>query len=425
MTELTGQSRYAADRDTSGQPTLRPIPQGSRFMLRKLLPFALLVPIVLVGCHRPKSQSDDGKPPEVMVSTPVKDTIVNYAVFTGRTQSVNRVDLESRVTGFLDKVYVGREDELQDGQPPPIREGDDVKKGQVLFVLQEKPFRDAMTQAEKNYEQLVTQRDFNKRNAERLANSGVGTSPADVDNAETAYHTSESQVSAARAAVEIAKQNLEWATIRAPFDGRIGKRLVDRGNDIKADTTVLATIEQVNPLYAYFDVDERTTLRLGSLLVNGKVPANAAEKFPLTLGLANERPEAFSHKGVLKFADNRVDPSTGTLRMWGLFENPRLDLKSGMFVRVRMGLGGPQPTLFIAETALNSDQGKMYVFVVDEDDKIVYTPVETGQRKDGLIAVTGLKGNEHVVVNGLQRVRSQMVVTPHEVPMPRATEEGS
>jgi RND family efflux transporter MFP subunit len=393
-------------------------------MPRKVWLLVLLLPAALVGCHHPKAQTDDGKPPEVMVSTPVKDSIVNYVVFTGRTQAVNRVDLQARVTGYLDKVYVGREDELQDGQPPPIREGDDVRKGQVLFVLQEKPFRDALTQAEKNYDQLVAQRNYNKRNMERMQTSGIASSPADIDNAETAFRTAEAQVAAAKAAVEIAKQNLEWATIRAPFDGRIGKRLVDRGNDVKADNTVLATIEQVNPLYAYFDVDERTTLRLGSLLSNGKVPADAAARFPLTLGLANERPEDFSHKGALKFADNRVDPSTGTLRMWGLFENPRLDLKSGMFVRVRMGLGEPQQTLFLAETALNSDQGKKYVYVVDEDNKIVYKSVETGQRKDGLIAVTGLTGDERVVVDGLQRVRDKMLVMPREVPMPRATEEG-
>jgi RND family efflux transporter MFP subunit len=401
-------------------------------MPRQLLPLVLLLPAVLVGCHHPKDQTEDARPPEVMVSIPVTDSIVNFAVFTGRTQAVNRVDLRARVTGYLDRVYVGREDELQDGKPPPIREGDDVRQGQVLFVLQEKPYRDALTQSEKNYDQLVAQRDYNKRNMERMRNSGVAASPADIDNAETAFRTSESQVAAAKAAVELGRQNLEWATIRAPFDGRIGKRLVDRGTDVKADDTILATIEQVNPLYAYFDMDERTTQRIGNLLANGKVPPDAAGRFPLTLGLANEPPEAFSHNGTLKFADNKVDPSTGTLRMWGLFENPRLDLKSGMFVRVRMGIGKPQETLFIAEAALNSDQGKKYVFVVDEDNKIVYTRVETGQRKDELIAVypskeskdRKLQPDDRVVVDGLQRVRAQMVVTPREVPMPRATEEG-
>jgi RND family efflux transporter MFP subunit len=392
-------------------------------MPRKLWLIVLLLPSFL-GCQHSKAQPEEARPPEVMVSVPLKDSLVNYAVFTGRTQSVNRVDLRARVTGYLDKIYVGREDEVQDGEKLPIREGDDVKMGQVLFVLQQKPFRDALNQAERNYDQLVTQRDFNRRNLERIRTSGVGSSPTDLDTADTAFRTSESQVGAAKSAVEIAKQNLEWATIRAPFDGRIGRRQVDRGTDVKADDTILAAIEQINPLYAYFDVDERTTLRIGGLLSNGKVPADAATRFPVTLGLANERPEDFSHKGALKFTDNKVDPSTGTLRMWGLFDNPKLDLKSGMFVRVRMGIGEPQETLFIAETALNSDQGKKYVYVIDEDNKVVYTPVETGQRKDGLIAVTGLKGGERVVVDGLQRVRAQMVVAPKEVPMPRATDEG-
>jgi multidrug efflux system membrane fusion protein len=395
-------------------------------MFRRVGSFALLLSLALVvGCGQGKTHPEEDRPPEVMVSLPVNDSLVDYEVFTGRTQAVNRVDLRARVAGYLDKVYVGREDELVDGERPPVREGDDVTKGQVLFVIQQKPYRDALTQAEKNLEQLVAQRDFNKRNLDRIRTSGAGSSPADLDNAATAYRTSDSQVAAAQAAVEIAKQNLEWTTIRAPFDGRIGRRQVDRGNDVRADDTILAGIEQINPLYAYFDVDERTALRLGGLLEQGKVPSDAAAKFPVTLGLANERPEDFAHKGTLKFADNKVDPGTGTLRMWGLFDNARLDLKSGMFVRVRMGIGRPREALFVAESALNSDQGRKYVYVVDDDNKVVYTPVEPGQRKNGLIAVGGLKGGERVVVDGLQRARSQMVVAPKEVPMPRATDEGS
>jgi multidrug efflux system membrane fusion protein len=360
----------------------------------------------------------------VLVSAPVKDRIINYEVFIGRTQAVNRVDLRARVTGYLDKVYVGRADGGEEGERPTIREGSDVKKGQVLFVLQEKPFRDALTQAEKNLESLTTQRDFNKRTSDRMRAGGVGVSPTDLDVAETAYRTSESQVAAARAAVALARQNLDWATIRAPFDGRIGKRLVDRGNDVKAEETILATIEQIDPLYAYFDVDERTTLRIADLLEDGQVPPDAARQFPLTLGLANEKPENFAHAGTLDFADNRVDPSTGTLRMWGLFENKKHELKSGMFVRVRVGVGEPQETLFVAESALNSDQGRKFVYVIDDDNKVVYKQVEPGQRKDGLIAVKGVKEGDRVVVDGLQRVRAQMVVAPREVPMPRATDEG-
>src|SRR5262249_52282890 len=160
--------------------------------------------------------------------------------------------------------------------------------------------------AKKTLDQLRVQRDFNKRDYERTRSSGLGSSLADLDKADTAYRTSDAQVTAAEAAVGIAQQNLDWTTIRAPFDGRIGRRLVHRGNDVKADDTILATVEQINPLYAYFDVDERTTLRIGSLLPDGKVPPDAAQRFPVALGLANERPENFSHNGALQFADNKV-----------------------------------------------------------------------------------------------------------------------
>ena len=389
------------------------------------------MPAAALGCGPVKSPPDETRPPAVQVGLPVVDTIVNYEVFTGRTQSVNRVDLRARVTGYLDKVYVGREDEVDASTGPTVREGGDVKKGQILFVLQEKPFRDALNQAEKNLEQLVTQRDFNKRTWDRLRTSGTGTSPNDLDAAETAYRNSESGVGSAKAAAELARQNLDWATIRAPFDGRIGKRLVDRGNDVKADDTILAAIEQINPLYAYFDVDERTTLSIGKLLSEGKVPPDAAGQFPVTLGLANEKPENFAHKGTLKFADNKVDPGTGTLRMWGLFDNAHRDLKSGMFVRVRMGIGAAHETLFVAEAALNSDQGRKYVYVVDDDNSIVYTPVEPGQRKNGLIAVHEQGGRSDRAEadrpdrgGRLAAGGAQMVVAPKEVPMPRATEEG-
>jgi multidrug efflux system membrane fusion protein len=392
-------------------------------MSRTFRSLSLLFPALVLGCNRPAPRAEDAGPPEVMVSVPVKEHVVEYQVFNGRTEAISRVDLRARVTGYLDKIYVGRDADAGDGVKV-IPEGGDVKKGDVLFVIQQKPFRDALTQAEGSLEQLKVQRDFNKRDLERTRASGAGISPADLDRADTAVRTSERQVQQAAAAVEIAKQNLEWTTIRAPFDGRIGRRFVDRGTDVKAEDTVLAAIEQTDPLYAHFDVDERTALRIGGLLQDGKVPPDAARKFPLTLGLANERPEDFAHPGTLDFADNKVDPGTGTLRMWGVFANPRHDLKSGMFARVRMGIGEPRESLFVAETALNSDQGHKYVDVVDANNQVVYTPVEVGQRKDGLVAVRGLKETDRVIVEGLQRVVGKgAVVVPKEVPMPRTDAE--
>src|SRR5262249_52802655 len=148
--------------------------------------------------------------PEVMVSLPVADYIVDYEVFTGRTEPVQRVDLRARVSGYLDKVYVGREGEMEEGQPVPFREGDDVKKDDVLFVIQRKPFQDALAQAEKNLDVLKLQRDNNKRIMDRAEAGGTGVSPNDLDAAITGFRMSDSQVGAAKAAVEIAKQNLEW-----------------------------------------------------------------------------------------------------------------------------------------------------------------------------------------------------------------------
>jgi multidrug efflux system membrane fusion protein len=391
-------------------------------MSRKLWCLALLLAAAAAGCDQTKPPPDDA-PPEVMVSRPVQADIVNYEVFTGRTAPVERVELRARVTGYLDKVYVGRDADVESGRKV-FKEGADVKKGDVLFVIQQKPFVDAVTLAQKNLDQLLTQRDFNKRNMDRMRTSGAGASPTDVDTAETAYRTSDSQVAAAKATLELARQNLAWTTIRAPFDGRIGKRLVDRGNDVKAEDTILAVIEQIDPLYAYFDVDERTTLRIRDQFPDGLVPEDAATRFPLALGLANEKPENFKHTGTLQFADNKVDSGTGTLRMWGLFENASHGLKSGMFVRVRMGIGLPGPALFVTEGALNSDQGRKYVWVVNDENKVVYTPVTLGQRKDGLISVRGVKEGDRVIVDGLQRVRAGQEVAPKDVPMPQPTDEG-
>src|SRR5262249_41813658 len=151
--------------------------------------------------------------------------------------------------------------------------------------------------------------------------------------------------------------------------GRISRRLVDPGNDVIADNTVLASLVQLDKLYAYFDVDERTLLRINHLLPHGKIPPDAAKLLPVTLGLANEKPEAFSHEGVVEFADNKVDPTTGTLRMWGTFDNPNFDLKPGLFIRVRMGLGAPRKALFVSEAALGSDQGRKFLYVVNGENK--------------------------------------------------------
>jgi RND family efflux transporter MFP subunit len=317
------------------------------------------------------------------------------------------------VTGYLENA--------------PFREGEDVKKDDVLFVIQQKPFEEALKQAKANRNQQRAQLTYNEatyRRNQGLFEKGNGViSREELEQSRAARDASQAAVEAAEAAIQIAQQNFDWTVIKAPFSGRISRRLVDPGNDVITDNTMLASLVQLDPLYAYFDVDERTLLHIGSLLPQGKVPTDpeaAAKKFPVMLGLANEKPEDFSHKGVLKFADNKVEPTTGTLRMWGIFENPELDLKPGLFIRIRMGIGEPRPALFVAEAALGSDLGRQYLYVVNDQNKVVYTPVIAGQRKNGLIAVSGLEGGERVVVNNLQAVKAQMEVQQQVVPMPKA-----
>jgi RND family efflux transporter MFP subunit len=378
----------------------------------------MCVPVGALGCNGSSQPTGQAKPPEVEVSTLVADSLTDFEVFTGHTQALLNVDIRAHVTGYLDQAL--------------FKEGDDVKKDDVLFVIDQRPFQAALNQAKANLAQQQAQLTYNQRDYERNVNlrpTGAA-SQDDLDKSLAARDVAQAAVGAAQAAVETAQLNLNYTKVLAPFSGRISRRQVDPGNLVQADNTVMASLVQLDPLYAYFDVNERSLLRLRDLLPEGKIPSDAAQRFPVTLGLANEDALSFSHKGAVKFTDNKVDPSTGTLRIWGTFDNPKHDLYPNLFIRVRMGIGEPRPALFVAEVALGSDQGRKYLYVVNEETQedgtkrsvIARVDVEIGQRKNGRIAIErGLSGNERVVVKGLQLVKPQQEVVAKLVPMPRAT----
>jgi len=370
---------------------------------------ALLAAVAVVGCEG-EGKSPEATKPEIEVSIPGSDSVADFEVFTGRTQATHYIDIRARVTGYLDEA--------------PFTEGEDVKEGDVLFKIDPRPYEAMLAQAEADVNlatsHFQSMQDVYTRDVKSPSATPEATLIQDRDNREEAKAT----IARAKAARQAAQQNVDYCVIKAPFSGRISRRNVDTKNDVIADNTVLASLIQVDPLYAYFDVDERTLLRIGALLPGGKVPADAAKQLPLTLGLANEKPEDFAHKGTLRIADNKVDSATGTVRMWGVFDNTKNDLRPGLFVRVRMDVGQPQRSLVVAETALGSDQGRKYLYVVNDENKVVYTQVDVGQRKDGLIAVKPVHGyqlteGDRVVVNGLQRVHADMEVEPKRVDMPR------
>jgi RND family efflux transporter MFP subunit len=388
-------------------------------------PFMLLICIAFVGC-KPNQPTSTESLPKVDVSEPVPESVAKYEVFTGRTQAKSYADLRARVTGYLKEAN--------------FEEGEDVEKDKVLFLIDPDPYVAVLNQAKANLDLQKAQLIYNdqdyQRNVAAFAKGAV--SKDDLDKAYAALETSKAAKKAADAAVLTAQINVDYTKIRAPFSGRISRRLVDPGNDVQADVTVMVNLVQMDPMYAYFDVDERTFLRIREFLPEGKVPVvpnGADEKLPVTLGFANEAPENFSHPGTLRFGDNKVDPTTGTLRMWGEFKNPKRDLFSGLFIRVRMGipldLAEANKWRFVSEAALGSDQGRKYLYVVKEETKddgkthhvVDRIDVEVGPRQNGLIAVKGLQGDERVVVSNLQRIRpkTEVAVPEMPVPMPRAT----
>jgi RND family efflux transporter MFP subunit len=387
------------------------------------IPLLLLIGISFLGCKPNQPQTTSSDTPKVDVSLPVSAPIAKYEVFAGRTQAMSYADLRARVTGYLKEAN--------------FKEGADVKKDEVLFLIDPDPYVAVLNQAKANLDLQKAQLIYNdqdyQRNVAAYAKSAV--SKDDLDKSYAALETSKAAVKAADAAVRTAQINVDYTKVRAPFSGRISRRLVDPGNDVQADVTVMVNLVQMDPMYAYFDVDERTFLRIREFLPAGMVPADADAKLPVTLGFANETPENFSHHGKLKFGDNKVDPATGTLRMWGIFENPKCDLFSGLFIRVRMGIpldpADANKWHFVSEAALGSDQGRKYLYVVKQETKddgsthqiVDRIDVEVGQRQNGLIAVKGLTGDERVVVSNLQRIRPKTEVTvPNEpAPMPRAT----
>jgi RND family efflux transporter MFP subunit len=383
--------------------------------------------LLLFGCNKKdQGQSGSSELLKVDVSAPVEEPIKNYEVFTGRTQAVNYTDIRARVTGYLVDAR--------------FKEGQDVKKDDVLFVVDPRPYELALAQAKANFKFQQAQLVFNEADYRRtldLFQKGA-VSEEDLDKSRAARDTQKEQVNSARAAVNTAELNVNFTKVVAPFDGRISRRQVDPGTDILADSTIMASLVQMDPMYAYFDVDERTLLGirdyLSEILSEGKVPADASKRFPVTLGFANQKTEQFSHSGELMFADNKLDPTTGTMRMWGIFQNPKHDLYSGLFIRVKMEVPPEKSTdgkkwLLVSEAALSSDQGHKYLYVVKETKEdgashfvVARVDVEVDKRQDGLIAVKNLEGDERIIVSNIQRLRPKMEVADpgRDIEMPRA-----
>lgn len=372
--------------------------------------YALLL-IVLAGCSAaPGHEMPPPPPPAVTVSVPVVKTVTDYAEFTGRTAAVEAVKLQARVWGHLEKIN--------------FVEGGEVKQGDLLFVIDQRPYQAALAradadvaQSEARHTRLVAE---HSRAQTLLQNRAI--SREEFDKVAGDAVEAQSAVRSAQAARLVAKLNLDFTEVRAPITGQIGRAMVTAGNMVASGEnggTVLTSIMSIDPMYAYFDVDDPTSTPVKKLLQSAKDAG--AERPKVFVARAND--VGFPREGYLDFADNQVDAGTGTMRMRAVVRNPKRELTPGMFVRVRVPLGQPHEALLLTDRAVDTDQGQKIVFVVGADNKAEKRVVRLGKKHDGLREiVSGVSPGEQVIVEGIQRVRHGAEVQPKATPMPGSTD---
>ena len=375
----------------------RSFPPAARWAL-------LPVCLALGGCGSSEQKSPDAVRPRVEVSLPVSEEVTDYEDYTGNTVSIPSVALRARVSGYLEKVM--------------FKEGTEVKKGEPLFVIDPRPYKDDYDHALANVEQAkahLTRVTADYHRAEELL-PRKAISQSDFDLAKGDRDEAVAAVGQAKAALETSQQNLDWTTVLAPVNGRISRQMVDPGNLVKADDTVLTSIVLLDPMYVFFYVDERSMLKFRRLLQAGKVKSSQDARLPVLLGLSDEA--GYPHQGVIDFVDNHLDQMTGTLMIRGRFPNTDRLLSPGMFARIRVPVGSPHQALLVAQRALRSDQGRPFLYIVGPDNKVISRRVEVGAVRNGMQVIEkGLSAGERIVLSGLQQIKAKMKVRPKMVEM--------
>jgi RND family efflux transporter MFP subunit len=299
----------------------------------------------------------------------------------------------------------------------------------VLCEIDPSPYQAAYDAARAQVAQNVASLELARQYHERARGLNTGKVPAIAKAELEQYESQEKQAAAnldfSRANLETARLNLGWTRVTAPVSGRVSRYVVTVGNLIRAGDqnggTLLTTLVSVDPMYAYFDVDEYTALRVRQLVREGKSDSPRDGGYPVWLGLANE--EGHPHRGTINFVDNQVNSKTGTIRLRGVFPNKDEALLPGFFARVRVPIGRSHKALLVSDRALDTDQGQKILYIVNEENEIVSRPVRLGALHDGLREISaGLKPGERVIVNGLQQVRPGITVEPKLVDMPQRSE---
>ena len=353
----------------------------------------VLLSALLVGCDDSVAQNAAPQAPVVSAADVVVKSISQWDSFNGRIEAVESVQLRPRVSGYIDKVN--------------YTDGQEVKKGEVLFTIDDRTYRAALEQAQATLARAKTQASLARSEANRtdkLVNTNL-VSREEWEQRRAAATQAQADIRAAQAAVDAAQLNLDFTKVTAPIDGRASRALITSGNLVTAgdSASVLTTLVSQKTVYVYFDVDESTYLHYQNLARSGQGASSNHLALPVEIGLVGE--EGYPHQGKVDFLDNQLTPSTGTIRMRALLDNAQRQFTPGLFARVRLPGSAEFNATLIDDKAVLTDQDRKYVYVVDKEGKAQRRDITPGRLADGLrIVQQGLKPGDKVIVDGLQKV---------------------
>ena len=376
----------------------RPMPALTRFGFSV---FAAVAGSIVVAASGPAA-GQAPPPPEVDVASVVSKPVRQWDQFTGRIAAIEAVEIRARVSGYLGRVA--------------FKEGDEVKAGDLLFVIDRRPYKAALDSVAAQLERAkATARlaDILDQRSQQLIKTGA-ISRNEFDRNSTSLAQANAEVSAAEAALETARLNLDYTEVRSPIAGKVSRTMLTQGNLIQADQTVLTSVVSQDPVYVYFQPDEQTFQRYGDMARKGERNASAN---PVKVGLAGD--QGHPHSGTVNFINNQVDATTGTITMRAVVPNPDRVFVPGMYARVQLEGSGEFKAMLIDEKAVMTDQDRKYVYVLGPESKAMRKNIVLGGAIDGLRVVqSGLDPSDKVIVAGLQKIFAPgMPVKPNDVPM--------
>ena len=362
--------------------------------------------VLLAACGKSETPNSTVAPPKpaIVASQPIEKEIFEWDEYTGRFQAMESVDIRARVAGYLQEIS--------------FKDGSKVKKGDLLFVVDPRPYMAQLQQSKAELDRAKSRLELAQNDVERAKRllKEQAISEEEYDTRSKNLVQASASVESAKATVDLAQLNVEFTHIRAPISGRISRKLITEGNLVSTDATVLATIVSVDPIHVYIDADERSVLKYRRLSIEGKRKSARDFKIPVEMALIDEKD--YPHQGYIDYVDPEINPATGTIRARAVFENPDDLFGAGMFARVRVPGSGKYKALLISDRAIAMDQGKQFVMVVNKDKHAEYRPIQTGHSHDGLrIVNSGLTIDDWVITNGLQFVRPGVEVDVKPEPM--------